>query len=335
VRALVPRYAWDVLPGLRDLRSYELRGLRTDLVAAGTVAAVAIPASLGYAELAGLAVIVGLYATTLPLLGYALFGSSRQLIVGPEGALAALTVVVIAPLAGGDSARYAALAAGLALLMGLFLLAGAVVRLGFMADFFSKPLLLGYVNGIALTIIASQVEKLLGLDLAATDFFAIVAETARELGDVDRGTALLGAGLLAVLFGLRRFVPRVPGSLVVVLLAIVLSETLDLEQRGIAVVGEIDGGLPSLGLPDVGRPKPEWVILNAESWTYVDTTAISTVRRLNTELAEQGVTLGIARAKARLREILRDTGLLDELGEEHLFPTVRAGVVAFESRKSA
>jgi SulP family sulfate permease len=565
VRGLVPRSGWQVVPGLADLRRYDRPSLRPDLVAAVAVSAVAIPASLGYADLAGLPVVVGLYAAIAALVGYAVFGSSRQLIVGPEGALAALTAVTIAPLAGGDSARYAALAAGLALLMGLYLLAGSVIRLGFMADFFSRPILLGYVNGIALTIIANQVDKMLGLDVVARDFFAIVVETLEELDEIDWRTALLSACLLAVLLVLRRFAPRVPGSLVVVALAIVLSELLGLADKGIAVVGSIEGGPPSIGLPDLdladidelalaaaafalvaladtiatarsfaernaydvdanrelaglgganvasslvggfpvaasgsrtavadssgarsqvvglataaivlvvllfltplieelpaaalavvivgaalslfelrdvwglrhvrhaevvlsvaatigvlvfgvlggvalaiafsigvfvhrmarphdavlGRvddidsyrdleqwvdaqtvaglvvyrfdapvffpnaeyfrrrvlelvdrthPPPRLVVLNADSWTYVDTTAISMLRRLRGELAERGVTLAVARAKARLREVFRDTGFLDELGEENLFPTVRAAAAALEARSSA
>ena len=216
-----------------------------------TVAAVAVPASLGMAELAGLPVVVGLYATMLPLVGYALFGSSRQLVVGPEGTLAALTAVTIAPLAAGDPARYGALAAALAVVMGVILLLASVLRLGFMADFFSKPVLLGYINGIALTIIASQVGKLLGIGVSESDFFPIVWEVLRELDDTHRRTAVLSAILLALAFALRRFAPRIPATLVVVVVAIAASELFDLERDGVAVVGDVEGGLPTLGLPNV------------------------------------------------------------------------------------
>jgi sulfate permease, SulP family len=215
------------------------------------VAAVALPASLGMAELAGLPVVVGLYATMLPLVGYALFGSSRQLVVGPEGTLAALTAVTIAPLAAGDPAEYAALAAALAVVMGVILVLAGLMRLGFMADFFSKPVLLGYINGIALTIIASQLGKLLGVSVSEQDFFPLVWEVLTELGSVHGRTLLLSCALLAVVFGLRRYVPKVPATLVVVVLAIVASEVLDLDRKGVAVVGDVQGGLPSLGLPGV------------------------------------------------------------------------------------
>lgn len=203
------------------------------------------------AELAGLPVVFGLYATMLPLLGYAVFGSSRQLVVGPEGTLAALTAVTVAPLAAGDPERYAALAAALAIVMGAILLLGGVLRLGFMADFFSKPVLLGYINGIALTIIASQVGKLLGVSVTEADFFPIVWEVLSELDDAHRGTVILSAVLLALAFALRRFVPRIPATLVVVVAAIAASELFDLDRRGVAVVGDVEGGLPSLGFPDV------------------------------------------------------------------------------------
>lgn len=225
--------------------------LRADLVSAVSVAAIAIPASLGMAELAGLPVVVGLYATMLPLLGYAVLGSSRQLVVGPEGTLAALTAVTVAPLAAGDPARYAALAAALAVVMSAVLVIGGLLRLGFMADFFSKPVLLGYVNGIALTIIASQLGKLLGVSVSEQDFFPILWELVRELGDVHRTTLVLSAILLALAFGLRRYTPKVPSTLVVLAVAILASELLDLVEEGVTVVGEVEGGLPSLGWPDV------------------------------------------------------------------------------------
>jgi hypothetical protein len=251
VRSRLPTSAWSIVPGARDLRHYDRAALRPDLVAAVSVAAVAVPASLGMAELAGLPVVVGLYATMLPLTGYALFGSSRQLIVGPEGALAALTAVTIAPLAGGDPERYAALAAALALVMGVVLVLGGLLHLGFMADFFSKPVLLGYINGTALTIIASQLGKLLGVSVSEQDFFPILREVVVELGDVDSLTVLVSTSLLGLAFVLRRVAPKVPATLVVVVGAIAASLLFDLEERGVAVVGAVEGGLPPLGLPDV------------------------------------------------------------------------------------
>jgi SulP family sulfate permease len=252
LRGRVPDSPWDVVPGLADLRRYERAQLRTDVIAGVTIAAVAVPAGLGMGELAGLTAVAGLYATLLPLAAYSLFGSSRQLVVGPEGALAALTAATLAPLAAGDPARYAALAAMLALLVGGILVVSSLLRLGFMADFLGKPVLIGYINGIALIIIASQLGKLFGLDIESDDFFPTLEEFFRELGKSHWSTVLLSAGLLALIFVLRRVVPMVPATLVAVVVAGVLSELFDFEGRGIAVVGDIAAGLPDLGLPDVG-----------------------------------------------------------------------------------
>ena len=241
-----------LFPGLADLRGYRPARLRTDAIAGVTIAAVAVPAGLGMGELAGLTAVAGLYATLLPLAAYSLFGSSRQLIVGPESALAILTAATIAPFAAGDPARFAALAALLGLLVGGILLASSLLQLGFMADFLGKPVLIGYINGIALIIIASQLGKLFGLDISSDDFFPSLEEFFRELGESHWSTVFLSAGLLALILVLRRFTPRVPGTLVAVVLAGVLSELFDFEDHGIAVVGDIAAGLPGLGVPDVG-----------------------------------------------------------------------------------
>ena len=173
VRGLMPRSLEGVAPGLAAV--VHRRGtIRPDLVAGLTVGAVAVPASLAMAELAGLPVVFGLYATFLPLAVYGLLGSSRQHVIGPDATLAALTAVSIAPMATVDGkvdpALYATLAAALAVAMGAVLLIAGLLQLGFVGDFFGKPVLLGYINGVAVIVISSQVEKLFGLDVAATDF---------------------------------------------------------------------------------------------------------------------------------------------------------------------
>ena len=255
-RAIVPRSLADAAPGLATLLRYPRSYLRSDLVAGVTVGAVAVPSALAMAELAGVPVVLGLYGTFLPLAVYALLGTSRQHVIGPDSTLSALTAVTVAPLAvvGGevDPARYVALAAALALAMGVLLSLAGVFRLGFVADFFGKPVLLGYINGVALIVIASQFGKLLGISVDAKDFFAIAWEVLSELGDTNGPTLLLTVGLLAAALGVRRFVPAVPASLVVLALALVIAALADLGAHGIAVVGEVDGGLPSFGLPRVG-----------------------------------------------------------------------------------
>ena len=183
-RALVPRSLADAAPGLATLLHYPRSFLRFDLVAGVTVGAVAVPSSLAMAELAGLPVVYGLYGTFLPLAVYGLLGTSRQHVIGPDSTLAALTAVTVAPMAmvGGevDPARYVALASALALAMGAVLFLAGVLRLGFVADFFGKPVLLGYINGVALIVIASQLGKLFGISVGARDFFAISARSSRS-----------------------------------------------------------------------------------------------------------------------------------------------------------
>ena len=253
--ALVPRSLAEAAPGLATLLRYPRSFLRFDLVAGVTVGAVAVPSSLAMAELAGLPVVYGLYGTFLPLAVYGLLGTSRQHVIGPDSTLAALTAVTVLPIAtvGGevDPTRYVALAAALALAMGALLFLAGFLRLGFVADFFGKPVLLGYINGVALIVIASQLGKLLGVNVGARDFFAIIAEIVPKLGQASGPTVLLSAGLLAAALAVKRFLPAVPPSLVVLAIALVIAAVADLEGRGIAVVGETAGGLPPFGLPRV------------------------------------------------------------------------------------
>ena len=271
--SLVPRSLAEAAPGVAFFLRYPRSYLRSDVVAGVTVGAVAVPSSMAMAELAGLPVVYGLYGTFLPLAVYGLLGTSRQHVVGPDSTLAALTGVTVAPLAmvGGevDPARYAALAAALALAMGLLLFLAGALRLGFVADFFGKPVLLGYINGVALIVISTQLGKLLGISVGADDFFAIVREVVSELGDANGPTVLLSAGLLAAAVATRRFVPALPPSLVVLALALLVAALVDLEDHGIAVVGEVAGGLPSFGLPGVGANDFLDLVLPAAAFSLV------------------------------------------------------------------
>ena len=255
-RSLLPRSLADAAPGLALLLRYPRSQLRSDLVAGATVGAVAVPSALAMAELAGLPVVFGLYATFLPLAVYGLLATSRQQVVGPDSTLAALTAVAVAPLAvvGGepDPARYAALAAALALTMGTLLFVAGALRLGFIADFFGKPVLLGYINGVALIVISSQLGKLLGINVNVAEFFPIIKEVVSELDDLNGTTVLLSAGLIALALAVKRFLPVVPPSLVVLGAGLLVAAVADLEDRGVAVVGEVEGGLPPLAVPDVG-----------------------------------------------------------------------------------
>jgi SulP family sulfate permease len=282
LRGLVPRSLEGVAPGLSAVIHHR-GGVRRDLVAGITVGAVAVPASLAMAELAGLPVVYGLYATFLPLAVYGLLGSSRQHVIGPDAALAALTAVTIAPMAtvGGkvDPALYAVLAAALALAVGAVLLLAGVFHLGFVGDFFGKPVLLGYINGVAVMVIAGQIEKLLGLDVAANEFLPTVKEIATELGSANGPTVVLSVGLLAVAFAVRRFLRSVPPSLVVLGLGLAIAAVIDLESYNVATVGNVQGGMPPLAWPSVGLQRFVDLLLPAAAFAliaFADT--VATVR---------------------------------------------------------
>jgi SulP family sulfate permease len=237
------------VPGLTLFRDYRREWLTADLLAGVSVCVVMIPSVIAYAGLMGLPPQHGLYAALVPLLVYPFFGSSRQVIVGPDIAISLLIASAIAPLAGGDPARAAALAATLAVLSGLLLLLGARAKIGAIADFLSKPVLVGYMTGAALILMASQLDKLFGIQLDHNDFFPRLAELAGKLHQAHWPTLLFGLGLLAVIVGLRRLAAKVPPALVVVAAAIAASLALGLEGRGVKVIGAFPRGLPGFALP--------------------------------------------------------------------------------------
>lgn len=241
-----------LLPGLGELRSQAPAAWRSDLIAGVSVAAIAVPAALGMAELAGLPPSAGLYATMFPLVAYALIGSSRKLIVGPDGALSALTASTVGPIAAGSASSYPELAAMLALLTGLVMLAAAGLRLGFMADFLSKPVLIGYFNGVALSIIAGQAGKLIGVKTTSNRFFAELWQLITHLGEASLATTGLSAGLIIMALLLKRFVPKAPAALFVIVVGAALSAGLNLSTHGVATIGHVPGGIPLPGVPHVG-----------------------------------------------------------------------------------
>jgi len=238
-------------PGLLLFRSYRREWLLPDLLAGVSVCVVMIPSVIAYAGLMGLPPQHGLYAALVPLVLYAFFGSSRQVIVGPDIAIALLTASAIGPLAGGDSARAASLAAAIALLSGLLLLLGARARIGAVADFLSKPVLVGYMTGAALILMASQLNKLFGVSLQRTDFFPRLAELAGKIPETHLPTLTLGLSLLLLLLVLRRIPFRLPLALIACLVALAVSRALHLEERGVAVVGSFPAGLPHFAFPEV------------------------------------------------------------------------------------
>ncbi len=218
-----------------------------------SVCVVMIPSVIAYARLMGLPPECGLYAALVPLLIYPLFASSRQVIVGPDIAISLLMAAAIAPLANGDAVHAAMLASALALMSGLLLVLGARAGIGAVADFLSKPVLVGYMSGAALILVASQLSGWLGISLKSPDFFPRLAEAAGKWDQANSPTLVLGAVLLLVLVGLRKFAPKIPAAIVVCLIAMAASRLLHLEEHGVAVVGKFPGGLPGFHFP-----VPDW-----------------------------------------------------------------------------
>jgi sulfate permease, SulP family len=239
-----------LIPVSEQVPGYRSGTLRRDLLAGVTVAALALPASLAYAEIAGLSPVIGLYALLLPAVAYALLGSSRQLVVGPDGSVAALVGAAVIPLTT-DPEQRASLAAMLALLVGGVFLGARLVRLGWIADYLSRPVLIGYIHGVAIVLIIGQLGKLLGLNISAESPPGELIEVIREIDEINWATFAVGLTCLAILLLFGRLFPKLPTPLFVVVLAIVVSAVIGLADEGVAVVGHIPAGLPSLEVPDV------------------------------------------------------------------------------------
>ncbi|HTI77576.1 MAG TPA: SulP family inorganic anion transporter, partial [Mycobacterium sp.] len=194
---------------------------------------------------------VGLWAALVPLAVYAVLGSSRQLSVGPESTTALMTATALGPLAAGDPGRYAALAAALALLVGAICFIGGIIRLGLLSDLLSRPVLIGYMTGVAVIMIGSQLGKVTGISVKGDEFVDQIRSFVAGLGDVHWPTIGLSAAVLVVLLVLGRLLPRMPGPLIAILLATGAVALFSLDRYGIKVIGDIPGGLPIPGLPDI------------------------------------------------------------------------------------
>jgi SulP family sulfate permease len=238
-----------LVPGLSLFRNYKSSWLLSDILAGISVCFVMIPAVIAYAGLMGLPPQHGLYAALIPLVVYAFFGSSRQVIVGPDIAISLLIVSAIGPLANESPARAAVLAATVALLSGLLLLLGARAKIGAVADFLSKPVLVGYMTGAALILMASQVNKVFGISLRNNDFFPRLGELVGKISETHLATLGFGVGLLALLIAIKRIAPKSPAALFVCVLAVLASMTFHLDQYGINTVGKFPSGLPTFSVP--------------------------------------------------------------------------------------
>jgi sulfate permease, SulP family len=237
-----------LIPGLDRMLRYERSWLRGDVVAGVTVAAYLVPQVMAYAEVAGLPPVAGLWAVVGAMTVYAVLGSSRQLSVGPESTTALMTAVAIGPLAAGDPARYAALAAALALVVAVLCIVGWVARLGFLGELLSKPVLVGYLAGVAVIMIISQLDTVTGVEVEGATPVQEVWSFLGALGDVQLPTLLLSAAVLVGLLVGSRLFPRAPVPLVAILVAAGAVVAFGLD---VAVVGEVPAGLPTPSLPDV------------------------------------------------------------------------------------
>ena len=236
-------------PGLRILRTYDRSWLAKDLVAGVILSALLIPQGMAYAELAGLPAITGLYTTVICLLAYAIFGPSPRLVLGPDSSLGPMIAAAILPLAAGSADKAIALAGALALLVGLICVVAAATRLGFVADLLSKPVRVGYLAGLAVTIIVGQLPKLFGYSVDADTFLQEVRAIVMELGQTNPWTLLVGLLTLGIILGLRRWAPRAPGILFAVLAAIIVTSLFNLPAHGVATVGTLPQGFPLPQLP--------------------------------------------------------------------------------------
>lgn len=243
------------VPGVAAFRSYQRGWLSKDLVAGLVLTALLVPQGMAYAELAGLPAVTGLYTSILCLIGYAVFGPSRILVLGPDSALGPMIAATILPLAGadGDPAKAVALASMLAILVGVIMVLAGIARLGMIADLLSKPTRIGYMNGLALTIVIGQLPKLFGFSVDADSLIPELVGFFEKVlgGDTVPAALTIGtAGLVAILV-LQRWLPKIPAVLVAVVMSIIAAGVFDLGDRGVTLVGALPEGFPPFTVPEV------------------------------------------------------------------------------------
>jgi high affinity sulfate transporter 1 len=296
-------------PGLAQLLAYRREWFRHDLVAGLSVAAVALPIALAYAELTGFAPVVGLYASILPLVAYALFGTSRHLIVNPDAAVCAMVAAIVTPLAAGDSDAYLSLSIALALLTGIICIAGGFLRLGFVADFLGKPVLVGFMNGMAVSIFLGQIGKVFGFPIESGGIIPRLREFVSKLPQTHLPTLAVGVITLAVMIGLRRFVPRLPAPLIAVVVAVGLAQVLRLDQKSVKVVGMVPAGLPSFRLPQLRMEELDMLFggavalaLVAFSTTMIAARSFAARHRLDVDVDREFIALGACNIAAGLSQ---------------------------------
>jgi high affinity sulfate transporter 1 len=295
------------IPGLHTLRSYESSWLRHDIVAGLVMTTMLVPVGIAYAEASGLPGINGLYATIVPLLAYALFGPSRILVLGPDSALAAVILAVVLPLSAGEPQRAVAPGGVMAIVSGLVCVGAGLARLGFITELLSKPIRYGYMNGIALTVMLSQIPKLLGFSVKADGPLRQGWGIAEGVwgGSTNLTALAIGGSTLALILVLKRW-PRVPGMLIAVAAATVVVAAFDLAERaGISVLGPLPQGLPAPSLPLVSVDTLQSILMGGVAValvSFADTSVLSRTyaARLRTPVDpnQEMVGLGVANVAA-------------------------------------
>ena len=236
------------------LRSYQRRWLAKDVVAGLVLSALLVPQGMAYAQLAGLPPITGLYTSILCLLGYAVFGPSKVLVLGPDSALGPMIAATVTPLlaAGGDPAKAIALASLLAILVGVIMVLAGLAKVGFVADLLSKPTQIGYMSGLAVTIVVGQLPKLFGFSVEANGLISEISEFVTHVADEANTTAaIVGIASLAGILVLQRFLPKIPAVLIAVVLASIAVNVFDLKSHGVDVIGVLPRGFPPFTIPTV------------------------------------------------------------------------------------
>jgi high affinity sulfate transporter 1 len=279
-----PRRTWNLVPLIGQLRSYDRAWLRGDLIAGVTVAALIVPKNLGYAGIAGIPLQNGLYAAAAGALVYAVFGSCRQISVGPSSGLAA--VAASAVLAAGlvEEADVASFVAGITLASGVLFLLLAVLKMGWIARFLSRAVVTGFLFGAAIDVVIGELPKLTGTEVSGSNPIQELWSWFGTLGDSQTATVVVGVVALVVVFGLRAVAPQVPGALVLVVGGLIAAAVFDLGAKGVALVGDVPSGLPSLQLPDLQL-----------MWDHAATTSLAAVALLLIGFSQ---TAGDARAFA-------------------------------------
>lgn len=240
----------NIAPGLEVLLNYRAEWLGQDLRAGLSVAAIALPTAIAYAQILGLDPVVGLYAAILPLVVYCLLGTSRHLIVNPDAATCTLVASALAPVAANDPGAVLPMSVTLAFVTGLVCLGAGYLRLGFVADFLSRPILIGFLNGIAIHIFLGQLGKIFGFAMHSHGIIPSLLELVRRLPETHGLTLVVGVLSIGVLLSSKRYLPRWPAALLAVLFATALVSGLDLHARGVAVVGPVPAGWPALHWPE-------------------------------------------------------------------------------------